>query len=80
MSFLKWYGLGAVGLTMMAVAVAVQWALFTESFFEQLFGHPSAPWHTVPLNIYSLLNALYATSAILIAFGATIGKVTRDTV
>ena len=34
------------------------------------------PWHQVPINIYSLLNALYAISAVLISFGAVIGKIT----
>jgi len=32
-------------------------------------------WHYVNVNIYSLLNCLYAISAVLITFGAVIGKV-----
>ena len=74
MTFLKWYGLGAVGLTMCVVAIALQWSLFTESFFGQLVGNLQH-WHYVDMNIYSLLNALYACSAVLISFGAIIGKV-----
>lgn len=74
MTFLKWYGLGAVGLTMMVTAVGLQWSLFTESFFHQLYSNVYH-WHYVDVNIYSLLNCLYAISAVLISFGALIGKI-----
>jgi len=74
MTFLKWYGLGAVGLTMMVTAVGLQWSLFTESFFGQLMNNAN-DWHYVEINIYSLLNTLYAMSAVLISFGALIGKI-----
>ena len=76
MTFLKWYGLGAVGFTMMVVAVGIQWSLFTESFFTQAFNtQQGQEWQYVEINIYSLLNTLYAISAVLISFGAIIGKV-----
>lgn len=68
------YGLGAVGLTMMVTAAGLQWSLFTESFFGQLLNNTNN-WHYVDINIYSLLNALYAISAVLISFGALIGKI-----
>jgi ammonium transporter Rh len=74
MTFLKWYGLGAVGLTMLVTAMGLQWSLFTESLFAQTMSTNS--WHYVDVNIYSLLNALYAISAVLISFGAVIGKIT----
>lgn len=74
MTFLKSYGLGAVTLTMLITAVGLQWAVLTESFWGQLMTN-STSWHQVDLNIYSLLNALYAISAVLISFGAVIGKV-----
>lgn len=75
MTFLKLYGLGALGFTMLLTAIALQWALFTESFWKQLFfntlyGH----WYYVEMDMYSLLNCLYAVSAVLISFGAVIGK------
>lgn len=74
MTFMKWYGLGAVGFTMLVTAIGLQWAVFTESFFDQLMNNLDN-WHDVNLDIYSLLNALYATSAVLISFGALIGKI-----
>jgi len=74
MTFMKWYGLGAVGFTMVVTAIGLQWAVFTESFFGQLTNNLEN-WHNVDLNIYNLLNALYAVSAVLITLGAVIGKV-----
>jgi len=74
MTFLKWYGLGAVGFTMMVTAMGLQWAMFTESFFDQAMNSAHA-WHEVNINMYALLNALYAVSAVLISFGALIGKI-----
>ena len=59
---------------MMVTATGLQWALFTESFCNQLVFH-NHDWHYVDINIYSLLNALYAISAVLISFGAVIGKI-----
>jgi ammonium transporter Rh len=73
MTFLKWYGLGAVGLTMMVTAVGIQWSLFTESFFYQLYNNVH-DWQYVDVDIYKLLNCLYAVSAVLISFGALIGE------
>lgn len=74
MTFLKWYGLGAVGFTMVITAIGLQWAVFTESFWDQIANN-AGNWHNVDLNIYNLLDALYAISAVLITFGALIGKV-----
>lgn len=74
MTFLKWYGLGAVGFTLLVTAVGLQWSLFTESFFSQAMNEAYS-WHEVNINMYSLLNALYSVSAVLISFGALIGKI-----
>ena len=35
MTFLKLYGLGALGLTLVITAMGLQWSLFTQSFFQQ---------------------------------------------
>ena len=76
MTFMKWYGLGAVGFTMLVTAMGLQWAVFTESFWGQIASPSSEGWHNVSFDMYSLLNALYAISAVLITFGALIGKIT----
>lgn len=74
MTFLKWYGLGAVGFTLLVTAIGLQWSLFTESFFSQAMNEAYS-WHEVHINMYSLLNALYSISSVLITFGAIIGKI-----
>lgn len=77
MTFLRKYGISAVGFTMVVVAMGLQWSLFTESFFKQWYNTPEdEKWDYVWINIYTLLQALYAISAVLISFGACIGKLT----
>ena len=77
MTFLRKYGVGAVAFTMIITAIGLQWALFTESFFYQWYNTPKGEdWANVSINIYSLLQALYAISSVLISFGACIGKIT----
>jgi len=58
---------------MMITALALQWAVFTNAFWYQLYHND---FHDVSFNIYSLLDSLYAVSCVLITFGALIGKVT----
>lgn len=75
MTFLKWYGLGAMGFSMLLVAIALQWDLFTEHFWYQLFFHTPYKWEYTPISVYSLLDTLYAVASVLISFGAVIGKI-----
>jgi len=79
MTFLKSYGLSAVCFTMLVTAIGLQWYLFVDSFFYQIYnnyanGHDYA-WTYINIDIYSLLNCLFGVSAVLISFGAVIGKV-----
>ena len=76
MTFIKWYGVGSMGFVLLVTAMGIQWSLFTESFFAQAIDLGGNGWHNVYINIYSLLNTLYAISAVLITFGAVIGKIT----
>jgi ammonium transporter Rh len=73
---MKSYSLGAVGFTMLITAFGLQWYVFCESFFHQIWHSSSeSSWHKVDFTIYSLMNALFGVSAVLISFGAIIGKV-----
>jgi ammonium transporter Rh len=67
------YGVAGVTFTLLVTVLGLQWAIFTESFFWQAW---TGTWAMVSLNILDLLNALYAVCAVLISFGAVIGKVT----
>ena len=60
---------------MIITAIGLQWAVLTEGFFHQWMNLDTADWHYVDVDIYALLDALYAISAVLITFGALIGKV-----
>merc|ERR1719440_698853 len=69
MTFLKSYGLGAVGFTMMLTCVGVQWAMIVENIFVK--GGLSG----IKLDFMDLLNGNFAIAAVLISFGGLIGKI-----
>jgi ammonium transporter Rh len=73
MTFMKWHGVTAVGFTLLITAMGLQWGIFTEAFFYGWYHHE---WHVITISIYSMLDSLFAISAVLISFGAIIGKVT----
>eukprot|EP00931_Biecheleriopsis_adriatica_P052269 TRINITY_DN3038_c0_g3_i1.p1 TRINITY_DN3038_c0_g3~~TRINITY_DN3038_c0_g3_i1.p1 ORF type:complete len:453 (+),score=87.58 TRINITY_DN3038_c0_g3_i1:112-1470(+) len=66
MTFLKAYGLGAVGFTMLITCVGVQWAIILESVMAK---------GEVSIDFMSLLNGNFAVAAVLISFGGLIGKI-----
>merc|ERR1719277_988080 len=66
MTFLKAYGLGAVGFTMFITCLGVEYAIIIESYMGK---------GTLVLDFYSLLNGNFAVAAVLISFGGLIGKV-----
>lgn len=72
MTFIKKYGVGAVGLTMMISAIGVQWAFFTEAFFASVYSGDD-PNYSV--DIAALIPCFYAVAAVVISFGAVVGKI-----
>jgi len=79
MTFMKYYGVSAVGFTMLITALGLQWAVLTEAFCHQWIhlgeDGPDKDWHYINVDIYALMDALFAISAVLITFGALIGKI-----
>ena len=75
MTFLKKYGYSSVGLNFVVAAVVIQWSIVSNSFWHQAFGGESE-WHKVSLGIDTLITADFAAAAVLITFGALLGKVT----
>ncbi|KAK4300274.1 hypothetical protein Pmani_027518 [Petrolisthes manimaculis] len=69
MMFLKRYGLSAVGLNFMLAALSLQWALLINGFFHLKKG-------AILINLNALLGADFTAAAVLISFGALIGKTT----
>eukprot|EP00930_Biecheleria_cincta_P097407 TRINITY_DN8911_c0_g1_i2.p1 TRINITY_DN8911_c0_g1~~TRINITY_DN8911_c0_g1_i2.p1 ORF type:complete len:422 (+),score=83.41 TRINITY_DN8911_c0_g1_i2:47-1267(+) len=66
MTFLKAYGLGAVGFTMLITCLGVQWAIILECFMGK---------GALTIDFMALLNGNFAVAAVLISFGGLIGKV-----
>ena len=68
MTFLRYYGLGAVGLTLLITVIGVEASLL----LEPLFAHGIQPF---AVSIMSLLEGNFAAATFLISFGALLGKV-----
>jgi len=68
MTFLKAYGLGAVGFTMLITCIGVQWAVLVE---KAMVGKTLA----FELSFMDILNGNFAVAAVLISFGGLIGKI-----
>ncbi|XP_026568693.1 ammonium transporter Rh type A isoform X1 [Pseudonaja textilis] len=67
MTFLKKYGFGSVGINFLIAALGLQWGILLQGF-----------WHMESNNIHntieSMINADFSTAAVLISFGAILGK------
>eukprot|EP00930_Biecheleria_cincta_P033787 TRINITY_DN2339_c0_g1_i2.p1 TRINITY_DN2339_c0_g1~~TRINITY_DN2339_c0_g1_i2.p1 ORF type:complete len:637 (-),score=122.52 TRINITY_DN2339_c0_g1_i2:246-2156(-) len=66
MTFLKAYGLGAVGFTMYITCLGVLFAIVVESYMGK---------GKLAIDFLSLLNGNFAVAAVLISFGGLIGKI-----
>jgi len=66
MTFLKAYGLGAVGFTMYITCLGAEFAIIIESFMGK---------GSLSIDFMSLLNGNFAVAAVLISFGGLIGKI-----
>ncbi|PSN37449.1 Ammonium transporter Rh type B [Blattella germanica] len=71
MTFLKRYGFSAIGFNFLIAALNVQWSILINGFFHHGEGE-----NKVNINIESLLSADLATAALLISYGAVLGKTT----
>lgn len=69
MTFLRWYGLGAAGLTMFITCFGIECALLAEPLFGDWFSK------RVDVDYQALINADFAVAAFLISFGGLIGKI-----
>merc|ERR1712151_475296 len=74
MTFLRKYGYSSVGLNFLVAAFVIQWHMLVGGFWHQVFaGHG---FHKIGINLTTLLLADFASAAVLITFGALLGKVT----
>ena len=74
MTFMRRYGWGATGFTMLFALVAAQFSIFLLGFFHHI--HEQVSLSTkIHINIYSLMNSEFCAGAVLISFGGVIGKI-----
>lgn len=71
MAFLRRYGYGAVGLTFLLACVAIQWSILALGFWRCIF---DGSYARIRLDVEKLIRADYAAAAVMISFGAVIGK------
>ncbi|KAH6931635.1 hypothetical protein HPB50_026144 [Hyalomma asiaticum] len=67
MTFLKRYGFGAVGFTLLIAALSIQWAAIVRGVW-----HARKGW--ILVDVLSLVGAEFAAASVLISFGAVLGK------
>jgi ammonium transporter Rh len=71
MTFLSKYGFGAVGLNFLLAAMSIQWGMLLVGIFHWIHvGHKD----TIGLSMTTLIEGDFAAGAVLITFGAVLGK------
>lgn len=73
MTYLRKYSLSAVSLTFVVGVMALQWGVITVTLAHQI-GDSEYP--KAAIDIPTLINGDFAAAAVLISFGAVLGKVT----
>jgi ammonium transporter Rh len=73
MSFLRKYGLGAVGFTLMLTALSMQLNILVEILLRYV-DDSSAVEFPHPIQLTTLVDAEFAAATLLISFGAIIGR------
>ena len=71
MTFLFKYSYSSVSYNFLLASLTIQYSILINGFFHNLF---SGHWNTLQLNIESLITGDFAAGAILISFGALLGK------
>lgn len=72
MTFLRKYGYSSVGITMLIAAMILQWNPLLEAFFHGVF---TGTYSFVEFHVATLIESDFSAAAVLITFGALIGKV-----
>nr|XP_035926195.1 ammonium transporter Rh type B isoform X2 [Halichoerus grypus] len=68
MAFLQRYGFSSVGFTFLLAAFALQWSTLVQGFLHSMHrGH-------IHVGVESMINADFCAGAVLISFGAVLGK------
>tara|TARA_B100001173_G_C15989559_1_gene548339 strand:+ start:266 stop:1621 length:1356 start_codon:yes stop_codon:yes gene_type:complete len=71
MTFMHKYFFSSVGYNFLLTAITIQQSILINGFFHCLF---SGHWTKINMNIESLITGDFAAGAVLISFGAVLGK------
>lgn len=74
MTYLRKYSLSAVSLNFVVAALSMQWGIICITFAHQIADNDRYPRKVI--DILALINADFAAGAVLISFGAVLGKTT----
>jgi ammonium transporter Rh len=74
MTFLKSFGLSAVGITMALTVVAIQLNILIEPLIGIIVTTSAPTEFPLPVTITSLINGEFSAATLLISFGAIIGR------
>ena len=67
------YGYGSVGFNFLISAFTIQWSMLVLGFWHAAY---SGDWsHKITLGITNLITGDFAAGAVMISFGAVLGKV-----
>jgi ammonium transporter Rh len=73
MTFLRKYSFSAVGFNMLFSSVAFEWGIIVMNWFHQ--AHTGTGYHVLQLSISWLIEGCFAAGAVMITFGAVLGKI-----
>jgi len=77
-SFMKKYSYSGIGLTYLIASFVIQWEILVEGFFVFLKGTETTNFggnmQYISLSIPNIINANFGALAVLISFGAVLGK------
>ncbi|XP_027727545.1 ammonium transporter Rh type B isoform X4 [Vombatus ursinus] len=68
MTFLQRYGFSSIGFNFLLSAFSLQWSTLVQGFFHSFHGGK------IYIGVESMINADFCTGAVLISFGAVLGK------
>ncbi len=74
MTFLRKYGLGAVGFTMLLTALGMQLSISIELFVRFMCGSEHHSHFPLPINMMTVIDSEFFAAALLISYGAVIGR------
>lgn len=77
MTFLKKYSYGAVGYNMFISALVLQWATLMGGWLHNAFADEALESTTIKIDLTTMIASDFAAGAVLITFGALLGKVSR---